>query len=157
LRPFNSQATRPKTVGRWAVWLAASALALAIAAPVQASPETLKRSVGNIIFAPLDIALAPIVAARIIYTNMRDIDDSQWVRIVYPLPGYVWTTGVQIGGGILREVTGLIELIPGLGLVFFEADIDPLYAPVERGEALVDVETPPLNVKFGVNYTSVPY
>jgi hypothetical protein len=145
------------TARRWAVCLAGPALALAIAAPAEASPETLKRSVGNILFAPLDIALAPIVAARIVYTNMRDIDDSQWVRIVYPLPGYVWTTGVELGGGILREVTGLIELLPGLGLVFFEADLDPQYAPVERGEALVDLETPPLNVKFGMNYTSVPY
>jgi hypothetical protein len=88
---------------------------------------------------------------------MRDIDDSQWVRIVYPLPGYVWTTGIQIGASVLREITGLIELLPGLGLVFFEADLDPLYAPVERGEALVDVETPVLNIKFGMNYTSVPY
>ena len=145
------------TVRRVAALVAGLALTLALAAPAQASPETLKRSAGNIIFAPLDIILAPIVAARIIYTNMRDIDDSQWVRIVYPLPGYVWTTGVQIGAGVLREVTGLIELIPGLGLVFFEADLDPLYAPVERGEALVDFETPPLNVKFGMNYTSVPY
>lgn len=127
------------------------------APPASASPETLKRSMGNILFAPFDVALAPIVAGRIIYTNLRDIEDSRWVRIVYPLPGYVWTMGIQFGGGILREVTGLIELLPGLGLVFLEADLDPLYDPVERGEALVDVQTPPLNIKFGVNYTSVPY
>ena len=130
---------------------------LLAAPPASATPETLKRSMGNILFAPFDLVLSPVVAGRIIYTNMRDIDDSQWVRIVYPLPGYVWTTGLQIGASVLREITGLIELLPGLGLVFFEADLDPLYAPVERGEALVDVETPVLNIKFGMNYTSVPY
>jgi hypothetical protein len=112
---------------------------------------------GNILFAPLDIVLAPAAAGKIIYQNMRDIDDSQWVRIVYPVPGFVWVTGVTIGAGVLREVTGLIELLPGLGLLFMEADLDPLFAPVERGEALVDVETEVLNIKFGMNYTSVPY
>jgi hypothetical protein len=130
---------------------------LLAAPPASATPDTLKRSMGNILFAPFDLVLSPVVAGRIVYTNMRDIDDSQWVRIVYPLPGYVWTTGLQIGASVLREITGLIELLPGLGLVFFEADLDPLYAPVERGEALVDVETPVLNIKFGMNYTSVPY
>ena len=38
-----------------------------------------------------------------------------------------------------------------------EADLDPIFAPVERGEALVDVETVAVNIKFGMNYTSVPY
>ena len=28
--------------------------------------------------------------------------------------------------------------------------------PIERNEALVDVETPPLNIKFGVNYIASP-
>ncbi len=132
-------------------------LALSVASPAAASPETLKRSAGNIIFAPLDIVFAPVVAGQILYTNMREIEDSPWVRIVYPIPGYVWLTGVTIGGGIIREVTGLIELLPGLGLLFLEADLDPLYAPVERGEALVDVETAVINIKFGMNYTAAPY
>ncbi len=131
-------------------------LALAAASPASASPETLKRSASNILFAPLDIALAPVVAGQIIYTNLREIDDSRWVRIVFPLPGYVWVLGVGIGASVLREVTGLIELLPGLGLLFFDADLDPLYHPVERGDALVDVETKVLNVKFGVNYISIP-
>jgi hypothetical protein len=34
----------------------------------------------------------------------------------------------------------------------FEADLDPLFSPVEKSDALVDEETPVLNVKFGVNY-----
>ena len=72
--------------------------------------------------------------------------------IVYPVPGYVWVLGVQIGASVLREVTGLIELLPGLGVLFFDADLDPLYHPVERGDALVDEKTKLLNVKFGVHY-----
>lgn len=138
-------------------WVAGLGLAVAMAAPAQASPETLRRSMGNILFGPFDIALSPVTSGRIIYNNLRDIDDSPWVRIVYPLPGYVWVMGINIGGGILREVTGLIELVPGIGLYFLEADLDPLYDPIERGDALVDIETDPLLIKFGMNYTSVPY
>ena len=144
-------------IRRWVGIASAMGLAVGVASPAAASPETLKRSMGNILFAPLDMVLAPAVAGKTIYQNMRDIDDSQWVRIVYPVPGFVWVTGVTIGGGILREVTGLIELLPGLGLLFMEADLDPLMAPVDRGEALVDVETEVLNIKFGLNYTSIPY
>ncbi len=144
-------------IRRWVGVASALGLALAVASPAAASPETLKRSVGNILFAPLDIVLSPAVAGKIIYTNMREIDDSQWVRIVYPLPGFVWVTGVTIGGGIIREITGLIELIPGLGLAFLEADLDPLFAPGERAEALVDVQTVVVNIKFGMNYTAAPY
>ena len=133
-----------------AVW----ALVVGAASPAPASPETLKRSVGNILFAPLDMLLAPVVAGQIIATNMREVDDSRWVRIVYPIPGYVWMVGLQLGGSVIREVSGLLELLPGLGLLFFETDLDPLYDPVERGDALVDIETRPLNIKFGIGYTS---
>jgi hypothetical protein len=131
-------------------------LAVAIASPACASPETLKRSAGNILFAPLDVALAPVVSGQILYTNLREIEDSRWVRIVYTVPGYCWILGVELGASVLREVTGLLELLPGLALLFFDSDLDPIYQPVERGEALVDQETKLLNVKFGVNYILQP-
>jgi len=140
---------------RFAKFGALLTLALAVAPPASASPETLKRATSNILFAPLDVVLSPVVAGQIIYTNLREIDDSRWVRIAYPVPGYVWILGVELGASVLREVTGLIELLPGIGLLFFDADLDPLYHPVERGTALVDEQTKLLNVKFGVDYISV--
>jgi hypothetical protein len=139
-----------------ALTLFASTLALFASTPASATPETLKRSVGNIAFAPFDIAASPVTAGVALYTNLREIDDSSWVRIVFPIPGYVWILGVQIGGGAIREIAGLLELVPGLGLLFFDADLDPLYDLVERNDALVDLETPPLNIKFGVNYVASP-
>jgi hypothetical protein len=132
-------------------------LLFAAASPAAASSETLKRSVGNILFAPLDIALSPIVAARSIYRNLNDIGDSVGVRVVYTVPGFAWNTGLQIGAGAIRELAGLLELVPGLVLLPFEADMDPLFAPAEKAAALVDIETPPINIKFGVDYTSVAY
>jgi hypothetical protein len=136
--------------------LAASALALAstlaAAPPAGASPETLKRSVGNMLFGPLDIVFAPVVGTQTVYRNIQDIDDSMWVRVVYVLPGVAWNTTLQAGSGIIRCMTGVIELLPGLGLLPFEADLDPIFAPPEKADALVDRETPVLDVKFGVNY-----
>lgn len=134
-----------------------AALGIGAASPAAASPETLKRSASNILFAPLDIALSPVVAAHTIYHNLSNIDDSLGVRVVYVVPGFVWNTGLAIGAGAVREIAGLIELLPGIFLVPFEVDMSPLFAPGEKANALVDHDTPPLNIKFGIDYSSVPY
>jgi hypothetical protein len=158
MRPRGRLPVRRSTRALVAPLLALATLALPLlaATPASASPETLRRSAGNILFAPFDIATSPFTAGKALYTNMREVDDPLWVRIVFPIPGYVWILGVQIGGGALREIAGLLELVPGLGLLFFDADLDPLFDPAERNEALVDLETPPLKFKFGVNYVASP-
>ena len=135
-------------------WLAAALVALASATPASASPETLKRSVSNILFGPVDFALSPATGAYGVYTGMQDQDDSLGVRIFYPVPGVIWNVGVQAGAGCLRTLSGLIELLPGIGLFFFDADLDPIYAPAERADAWVDYDTRALHVKFGLNYTA---
>ena len=130
-------------------------LALVASAPGTASAtgETLKRATGNILMAPLDMALSPIVAGKTIYHNMREIDDSMAVRVTYALPGYVFLTGVQLGASTIRMISGILEFVPGLGLLFFDTDLDPLYDPVERGEGMVDYDTRFLYFKFGIDYT----
>jgi hypothetical protein len=155
--PAEGGVALSSSIRRFCVCGAAVALLIAAASPAAASPETLKRAVGNILFAPFDIALSPIVAGYSIYNNMRDIDDSVGVRLAYPIPGYAWNLGLTIGAGAIREITGLIELLPGIFLLPFEADLDPLFAPPEKANALVDIETPPINVKFGIDYSSIPY
>lgn len=151
--------------------LAGLALLLAVVpSAAHASPETLRRALGNIIQAPIDVVLAPVVAGRTLINNLRDIDDTPAVRVVYAAPGYLWLTGVQAGAGVLRGVAGGLELIPGIFLLPFETDIDALYDPADRGGALVELENPlaeddvarwiPLitwNVRFGVTYTSAEY
>jgi hypothetical protein len=121
--------------------------------PASGSPETLKRSVSNILMGPLDVVFTPVVAARSVYTNLQNVDDTMGVRVAYALPGYVWNMGVQIAGGTVRVIAGAIEFLPGLGLFFFDADLDPLFAPADKSAALVDYDTPPLNFKFGITYT----
>ncbi len=146
-------ATRIRKLGLLAVLLA---LGLLAAKPASATPEMLRRSVGNLIQWPLDLVLSPAVAAYAIVKNMREVNDSPAVRIVYPLPGWLWLTGVQAGAAILRGVSGVLEFFPGLFLIASDRDIEPLFDPVERNEAFVDHETPVLWIKFGVDYTSAP-
>jgi hypothetical protein len=128
--------------------------ALLLAAPAQASPETLKRALGNILFAPLDVVLSPVVAAKTVYDGVRYIDDSLGVRLAYPVPGVIWNTGIVAGIGVIREMTGLLELIPGLLLFFSEDDLDPLLDPAESADALVEIENDLLPIRFGVLYTA---
>lgn len=125
--------------------------------PAQAGPDTLKRALGNIIFAPIDMALSPFVGASVLYHNLRNVDDSIGVRVAYVPMGFAWNGGVQAFGAITREISGLIELLPGIGLAFFDADMDPLFAPVERGNALLSVESDIFPVKIGVDYMTVPF
>jgi hypothetical protein len=75
-----------------------------------------------------------------------------WVRVAYVLPGFGWNTVLTIGSGIIRTMAGIIELVPGIGLVPFETDLDAIFYPVEKSVALVDVETPVLNFKFCMDY-----
>lgn len=138
--------------------LAVALLALGLlalpAAPAAASPQTLKRSIENLTQWPLDVATAPVVSAWTIQRNLRDIGDSTLVRIAYPVPGFFWNTMVQVGAGVLRGVAGVLELGPGVVLLPFEADLDPLFDPSLDNEALVDWENGIYDVKFAVDYTT---
>lgn len=154
--------------------LLALLLASLLALPAAGSPRTLKRSVSNLVQGPLDVLLSPVVAGDTLITNLRDIDDTMAVRVVYTVPGYFWLWGMEIGGGLLRMATGAIELVPGILLLPFEADIDELFDPVSRADAMFEFENPlsedpewlqymvPLypfitNYRFGIAYTSAGF
>jgi hypothetical protein len=133
------------------------ALVVSVAGPASASPETLKRSMSNIIGGPFDIIFSPITATHGVYRNLNEIDDSPGVKVVYALPGVVWTMGLSIGAGAIRVFAGALELLPGIVLLPFSTDIDPIFAPGEKGDALIDYDTPPLNIKWGIYYANTPY
>lgn len=139
---------------RFASVIAAISLFGFAAAPAAASPQTIKRSIENLTQWPLDVALSPVVAARDIIVNMQEIEDSLAVKIFYPVPGFVWNTMVQGGAGVLRGVTGAIEIVPGVLLLPFpDADIDPLFDPADENDGLVQWENGIYDVKFGISYT----
>jgi hypothetical protein len=137
----------------WLLSLPAALLLLfSLASPASASPETLKRSVSNVLFGPLDFVLGPVTGSRTVYNNLQDIDDSTGVRILFAVPGVAWNSAMQMSGGVLRTFTGLLEFIPGLILLPFEVDMDPLFTMPERQDALIDQEYDFITIKIGVNY-----
>ena len=140
--------------------VASLALALGLAAgsavPAHAGPEVLKRAVSNLVCAPIDLALAPAVAGTTLYDNLKNVGDSKAVRYFYPPFGYVWLVGVQAGASALRGISGALELLPGLILLPFDATIQPLFGPADKGNAFVDKDTPPFHFKVGIDYTTPP-
>ena len=120
----------------------------------QAGTKTLRRSLQNILFFPLDMGLSPIVAPKAVYTNWKASDDSTAVKIAYPIFGVVWATGVNIGASGIRGLAGLLELLPGIVLIPFKADMNPIYDLPESNRALVDTGSDAFKVRFGVDYVS---
>lgn len=137
--------------------MAGALLALLIPASAEASPETLSRSVSNIIFAPLDLLASPVSAGLLVYNGLQDIEDTRGVRIAYTVPGYFWATGTNMGASVLRGVSGLIQFIPGILLYAFETDMEPLMDPIDDGDGLVDTDLPFMTVKFGINFMRASY
>jgi hypothetical protein len=142
-------------------WVGTAALAAALLAfapgTADASYRTLARAIGNITQAPLDAALSPMVAWSTLNKNITNIEDTTAVRVAYYVPGYFWLLGLQIGSSSIRAVTGTLELLPGLFLLPFKADLDPLFDPVERGEGVVEFDNDVMDIKFGINYQSPAY
>ena len=142
----------PLRVSPFLALATALSLVVALASPAAATEVTFQRAVTNLLFGPLDIALSPIVAPRSVYTNLQDIDDTTGVRIAYAVPGVVWNLAFNMGGGMLRVLSGVFEIVPGVLLLPFETDMDPIYAPPERAGALIDEDTHLGPIKIGIDY-----
>jgi hypothetical protein len=103
--------------------LAALLLVPSLAAPgsASASPDILRRSIENIVTAPLDVVLAPV---------------NGWIA------GYLGLTLMHVGTGVLRAVSGVAQLPPGIALFAFDTELPPRFDPFRQGSALVDWQNP---------------
>jgi hypothetical protein len=137
-------------------WLAAAVLSFGLAAPAAASTDTLRRSFENMPQGLFDVVLSPYTSAHSIYNNMQTIQDTPGVRIAYVVPGYFWNVMCNLGGGLIRSLTGVMELPTGLVLLFSDAEMEPLFDPVEDNEAVFvyDEHEDIYRVKVGVYYTT---
>jgi hypothetical protein len=139
-------------------WLAAAVLAagFAAAAPARATTDVIQRSFENMPQGVFDALLSPYTSGRSIYNNMQNIQDTTAVRVAYAVPGYFWNVMSNFGGGLIRTLTGVIELPTGLVLLFSDAEMEPLFDPVEDNEAVLvlDQWEDVYRVKLGVDYTT---
>lgn len=124
---------------------------------------------------PFDMLLAPVQAVNTVYRNLEDVDDSTGVRVAYAVPGVGWLTLLNFGCGMIRILTGTLEVVPGVLLFGSESDIEPLFDPVEDAGALFEWDNPlienenpwvyynplvapfAIRVKMGINYTRPDY
>jgi hypothetical protein len=140
---------------RLAALASALALPLVAVAPgaAHATTATIKRSVQNLLLFPVDFVLSPYVATRTVYNQWRSSDDTDAVKIAYPLPGVAWAVSVNMGASVLRGVAGALEFLPGLVLIPFDQDLDPLYDLAENNNALWDSgEDRAMRARIGVDY-----
>ena len=117
-----------------------------------AGTKTLARSVQNLIFFPFDLALSPFVATKTTYENWRASDDTKAVKYGYALFAPFWSFGVEAGASVIRGVAGMLELLPGIVLLPFDAQMNAIYDLPETQPAWVDVGSDAFRMKFGVNY-----
>jgi ABC-type arginine/histidine transport system permease subunit len=127
-----------------------------LVAPAGATTDVIKRSFENMPQGVVDAALSPVTAGTAIYNNMTTIEDTVPVRVAYAVPGYFWNVMCNLGGGVIRSITGLMELPAGLVLLFSDAEMEPLFDPAEDNEALLllDQFEDVYRVKVGVDYTT---
>jgi hypothetical protein len=135
--------------------LFAATIALAVAAPAQATVDVLRRSFENMPQGILDSVLSPVTAGQSVVNNLQDIEDTPGVRMVYTVPGFIWNTMANFGGGLIRTLTGVMELPVGAVLLFTDAEMEPLFDPVEDNDSLVlyDDYEDIYRVKFGTHYS----
>lgn len=158
-----------------AVFAAVLVVATLHATPAAATPDTLRRGLGNVMMGPFDMLLAPVQGINTVSRNLEDIDDSEGVRIGYAVPGWAWLTLLDFGCGMIRILSGALETGAGVVLFASESDLDPLFDPVEDARALfewdnplIEIENPwvyynpvvapfAIRVKMGIDYTRPDY
>lgn len=136
------------------VSLVALIVLLVAAAPgtSHAGAKTLARATQNLLFFPFDIALSPFVAAKITWESWRSSDDTKAVKYGYALFAPIWNFSIEAGASVIRGVAGALELLPGIALVPFDAEMNALYDLPESQPAWVDQGSDAFKVKFGINY-----
>ncbi|HXZ86154.1 MAG TPA: hypothetical protein VEI82_11765, partial [Myxococcota bacterium] len=105
--------------GAWGVRAALLALAVCMLVagtptPARADASQLCRAAANLVLAPADAALAPVIAAKDEYYGLREIGDPIGLKIVGAAPGYLLLLGMQAGGTVFREISALMELPMGM-------------------------------------------
>ena len=135
-------------------WLPAAVVALGMAAPAGATTDVIQRSFENMPQGLVDVLLSPYTSGRAVYNNLNNVEDTTGVRVAYTVPGYAWNVMCNVGGGLIRTLTGVLELPTGLFLLFSDAEMEPLFDPVEDAEAVLvyDQFEDTYRVKVGVNY-----
>jgi hypothetical protein len=122
--------------------LAIVVLSLSITGQSTASPDTLRVAIEDIVFGAVDVAAAPATGGMATFQNLDAVSDNGFLQGAYAVPGWLGLTLLQVAQGTLRVVTGTIQLVPGIVLFPFKADVPEGFNVFRSGEKLVDVRNP---------------
>jgi hypothetical protein len=145
-----------RSLARRLVSLTALVVLLVAAAPAtsQAGTKTICRSVQNLLLFPLDMVLSPFVATKATFDSWRNSEDTKAVKYAYAPIAPIWSTSVELGASVIRGIAGALELLPGLVLIPFDREMNPLYDLPENQPAWVDQSAGPFKIRFGVDYVT---
>lgn len=121
---------------------ATACLVASMAGSAVASPDTLRLAIEDIVFGVVDVAAAPVTGGVATAANLDAVSDNGFLQGLYVLPGWLGLTSLQLVQGTLRVATGAIQLVPGIVLFPFGADVPEDFNVFRSGDALVDVRNP---------------
>ena len=92
-------------------FLALALMAALFGAPgdAKADASQLCRAGANLVLAPFDALLAPVIISKDMYYGLTEIDDPMGLKIAGAVPGFIFLNGVQVGGAIFREIAAVFE------------------------------------------------
>ena len=122
-----------------------------VASPAAASPDTIRRALGDTVSGVQDVVLAPFWSGpRAVYRNLDSVSDSGLAQGLYAVSGYLGLSLLHVSQGALRSVVGVLCIPVGLVMLPFEQDVewngfrqgyDPLYE-LDIGYVRVGAESP---------------
>ena len=140
-----------------AVLLALVLASLGAGMPSQARADAgqLCRGFSNLVLAPADMALGPVIAGKDEYYGMTEIDDPMALKVVGAVPGYILLLGLQTGGAIIREISAFMEIPLGLVTLFREGEQPPLFRSQNDAWAWYSEDFGPCPVRFATSYNTI--
>ena len=120
----------------------------------RADPSQLCRAFSSITLAPTDILLSPYISGRDAYHALSETGEPYKVWVSF-LPSYPVFIVIQVGGAVLRIVSGAFEIMPGLvSLVTGQAG-EPLFAQQDQAPQIYRSEVGPCPVRIATSYWSI--
>jgi len=118
--------------------------------------DTLRRAVANVLLAPLDVALSPVVTVQALYGNAKAANYSPPATVALELlGGGGWFFPLTAATGVFRLWSGFAEMPLGLALLVSKSFTDWQPAPffeVHGKPAMVSFPSGVIPIEFGVNY-----
>lgn len=120
----------------------------------RADPTQLCRAFSSIALSPSDIVLAPYISGRDAYNALSEESEPYKVWVSF-LPSYPVFIVIQVGGTVLRIVSGVFEIMPGLVSLVTEDAGPPLFAAQDEARQIYRNELGPCPVRIGTSYWDI--